>query len=79
MKKYRVVNRPLFLKQGVLSLTKAQYDLRKHALKKKGKASGRYEVVGEVCFKIGEEIGYDGAVSKGQTNLEPVGNATGSD
>lgn len=71
MKKYTVVNRPLFLKGGVLGLTGEQYESRKHALKALG--HGRYEVIAEVCFKIGEKIGYGGQVPKiTQTQLEEV-------
>lgn len=70
MKKYVIVEKPLFLKGGILTLTKEQAESRKHVLKHLGK--DRYEITGEVCFKIGEEIGYDGPVSKRQTNLEAI-------
>lgn len=71
MKKYTVVDRPFFSKGGILMLTKEQAKPRMHLLKHiKG---DHYEVTGEVCFKVGEELGIDGPVSKCQTNLEKIG------
>lgn len=64
MKQYTVVNRPLFLKGGVLELNEAQAKTREHRLRH---IRGRcFEVTGEVCFKIGEVIGLDGAMSKAE-------------
>lgn len=68
MRRYMVVEKPLFLKGGILELTRKQAAPREHLLKHiKG---DRYEVAGEVCFKIGEEIGFDGS-TKGYTGLIP--------
>jgi hypothetical protein len=69
MRKYIVVERPFVLSAGILELTKEQYQTRKYCLKPARK-KGQYEVTGPVCFKVGEEIGYDGKVPKiVQTNL----------
>ncbi len=63
MEIYIVVEKPFFLSEGILGLTKEQYQTRKDCLKP-AKKEGQYEVIGPVCFKVGEEIGYDGKVPK---------------
>lgn len=69
MKRYTVIEKPLFLKNGILALTQEQAEPRKHLLKHL--RGDQYEIIGEVCFKIGEEIGFDGPV-KHHINLERV-------
>ena len=63
MKLYIVVEEPLFLSEGILELTKEQYQARKPFLKPL-KKKGQYEVIGSICFKLGEKIGYNGKVGK---------------
>jgi hypothetical protein len=71
MTQYTVVNSALFMTSGVLGLTKEQYEPRKRVLKPLSR--GRYEITGEVCFKIGEKIAFDSPASKGAlANLEEV-------
>ena len=68
MKKYIVIERPFFLSDGILELTKGQYQSRKQCLEPLKK--GLYRVAGAVCFKVGEKIGFDGKISKAvQFNL----------
>lgn len=55
MKKYRVITQPLFLKEAVLALTKAQAAARKTSLSPITR--NEYAVTREVCFKRGEVIG----------------------
>lgn len=60
--KYTVIARFLELSHGVVGLTAEQADLRKHALKKKGK--GRYEIIAPVQFKAGEVLEFDQELPK---------------
>lgn len=72
MKQYRVINRPLFLKSGILGLTKAQADPRKIHLKPL--RGGKYEITGEVCFKVGEVIAMEQPAGKAAArHLEEIG------
>jgi hypothetical protein len=72
MEKYIVVEKPLFLYSGIVGLTKKQFERRKTALKPIKKKKGQYEILSEVCFKVGEEIGFNGPVIKAvRTNLVP--------
>jgi len=59
MKKYRVIEKPLYLSGGVLELTGTQASSRKHCLKPAGGKKGRHEIVQQVCFKVGEVIGME--------------------
>ncbi len=63
MNLYIVVEKPLFLSNGIVELTNQQYQARKLFLKSL-KKKGQYEVIGSICFKVGEKIGYDGKVDK---------------
>lgn len=70
MTKIEVVNKPLRLGEGVVSLTDEQAADRMHNLKKAGK--GRYEILRPVEFKVGETLGYEGEVPKFlRDDLEP--------
>lgn len=60
MKKFRVVNKPLFLQSGIVELTQEQYEARRNMLRPLG--GGLYDIVAEVCFKTGEEIGYSAEI-----------------
>jgi len=62
MGQYRIIQKPLFLMEGIVSLTKAQAGPRKHLIKNIKK--GVYEIRGEVCFKVGEVIGIDERYAK---------------
>ena len=63
MKKYIVAEKPLYLTAGVLELADKQAASRRSCLKPL-KKRGQYEIVDTVCFKVGEEIGYSGNISK---------------
>lgn len=76
MKKYIIIERPLFLRAGILALTKDQYEPRKHVLETLNK--GRYKITGEVCFKIGETIGYDGKFGR-TTGVELIKDKSNSE
>jgi membrane protein involved in colicin uptake len=60
--KYIVTERVAVIVQGVMHLTDEQAKHRERNLKKLGK--GRYEVIGAVQFKRGEEFGYEGDLPK---------------
>lgn len=60
--KYRVLSPVTFHAGATLGLTEAQASARRHALK--ALAGGLHEVLAEVQFKAGEEIGVAGEVSK---------------
>jgi len=62
MKKFTVTETPLFLHSGIVGLTKKQFEDRKSALMPFKK--GQYEIVSEVCFKVGEEIGFSEPIVK---------------
>jgi hypothetical protein len=61
MKRYKAVNR-VELHAGILELTKKQSLPRAHCLQDLGE--GFFEITGKVEFKVGEEFGYDGEVTK---------------
>ena len=81
MKRYLVQGRPVALFSGCLDLTRAQAEprlgmLEGHVLAKlhsKGTAKSdmrvRYLICGEVQFKVGEIIGYDGEVPKALSDV----------
>jgi hypothetical protein len=72
MKRFTVIGASASFMSGVLELSKEQYEARTHALKPLRK-KGRYEVLAQVHFKRGEELGYDGEVSKALLQLiEPA-------
>ena len=67
MKEITVMGSPLFLRDGIVRLTKKQASDRKTCLKphldKKGKqVKDCYEIIAETCFKVGETIGYAGNI-----------------
>ena len=82
MARYRVIApqgvtfRPNTVLQG---LTPAQVASRKHVLKQTN--PGRHQVIGETQFKMGEEIGVEGEVSRAMLELlaDPVTGEKGSD
>lgn len=58
----------------VLTLSEQQAHDRAHALSPTGDGKGRFLTTGEVCFKIGEEIGIDGELPKALAELiSPIG------
>lgn len=61
MNKYVVTN-PVTLRSGVVRLTKEQASKRAHALEPAGKDC--YHILGQIQFKDGEEIGYEGDLPK---------------
>lgn len=63
MRRYVVVEKPLYLTAGILELTDEQAFSRRSCLKPL-KKKGQYSVAGTICFKMGEKIGYHGDVSK---------------
>lgn len=72
MKRYTVSEVPLYIGAGLLELTEDQYGPRARFLKPV-EPEGRYEITGPVCFKVGEEIGFDGnAAKKLKPRLQPV-------
>lgn len=62
MRRYLITEAPVFLKSGMLELTDKQAARRKHALELI--ENNIYLIKSEVCFKVGEEIGFDGELSK---------------
>jgi len=75
MKRYTVSEVPLYIGAGLLELTEDQYGPRAKYLKPI-KPEGRYEIIGPVCFKVGEEIGFDGNAAKRlKPRLTPVSKA----
>ena len=72
MRKYKVIGPFVNFHSGALSLSKDQYASRAHALEPT-KTPGEYLVLKPVQFKRGEEVGYDGEVSKALLqDLSPV-------
>lgn len=67
MKEITVMGSTLILRDGIVKLTPAQASARAHCLKplldKKGKQiKDCYEITTQICFKVGEVIGYTGDV-----------------
>lgn len=62
MKTYQVTAASIVLRSGNVKLTPAQAKARAHNLGA-GKG-GVYEIKSEICFKGGEQFGYDGNVGK---------------
>lgn len=67
MKEITVMGSRLILRDGIVKLTPAQASARAHCLKplldKKGKqVKNCYEIVAEICLKVGEVIGYAGDI-----------------
>jgi hypothetical protein len=67
MKEIIVMGSPLILRGGVARLTEKQARSRMLSLKpyldKKGKQiKDCYEIISEICFKVGEVIGYSGNI-----------------
>ena len=62
MEQYRVIKKPLFLKEGIVALTDDQAAPRKHLVKNVKKDI--YEIEREACFKVGETIGIDERYAK---------------
>lgn len=63
MRKYRVVAGAAAFISGTLHLTEEQFKAREHALSAT-KTADEFRILGPVQFKRGEEIGFDGEVSK---------------
>lgn len=68
IKEITVTSSPLRLNDGVVRLTDKQAAVRAHCLRPhldgKGKpVKGCYEIVKEICFKVGETFGYDKATN----------------
>ena len=64
MDKFRITEKPLFLKNGELELTEKQAVRRRYGLEPVKKKKGRYTIVKEVCFKVGEVVGMDQGLAK---------------
>ncbi|MDH5541968.1 MAG: hypothetical protein OEY64_03275 [Nitrospinota bacterium] len=81
MKKYKVIGASANFHSGKLQVTEEQFKARSHALKKlTDEAGGTCEILSPVQFKRGEEIGYDGAVSKSLlADISPADDTPGSD
>jgi len=56
MKKITVSEGPLFLQSGYVCLNNAQAEPRLHCLRQY--RDDWYEITAQVCFKVGEQIGY---------------------
>ena len=69
MKRYTIINQAITLYSGILDHTPKQAASRSSSLNDLGE--GLYEIAGSVQFKVGEQIGYDGEVTKAmQEKLE---------
>ena len=54
-----IEGKPLYLKAGRVRLTEVQAKVRAHCLTPVKDKVGVYDIIGPVCFKAGEEIGYE--------------------
>jgi fumarylacetoacetate (FAA) hydrolase family protein len=62
--KYTVTGKSVLITGGVLTLSSSQASDRSHLLKKIDAKGNKYEVLGAVTFKKGEEFGYEGELPK---------------
>lgn len=69
MKQVKVEGQPVNVNSGQVGLTKAQAAARAHALQIVGKpdrdGNAVYNVLAPINFKVGEEFGFSGELSKG--------------
>lgn len=84
MKKITVIGSPLTLRGGIVKLTEEQALRRSHRLKprlnsKGEQVKGCYEITGETCFKIGEDLGYEGDVGAFNPEMAAQLQADGKD